>query len=86
MNGEESPTTEAIVGQPVVSVSPVVNCQLAEVSAGELLPVAEDHVPAPVEEDRVDGETFAQRMARLASDVPVGSMAWRSCILIFKKK
>ena len=82
--GEESPTSEAIVSQPVVCISPVVNCQLAEVSAGELLPVAEDHVPAPVEEDRIDGETFAERMARLG--IAIRSPAWRPLYIEFQQE
>ena len=84
VKGEESPTPEeAIVGQPVVCVSPAVS-QLAEASCGDLFPVAEEHVPAPVEEDRIDGETFAERMTRL--EVPVGSMAWRSLYIYYQEE
>ena len=86
-NGEESPTPlgdepEAINSQPVVCISPVVESQLVDASAGVLCPiVAEDSVPMPAEEPKVDGETFEQRMAR--HGVAETSLAWRALYLDF---
>ena len=89
VRGEESPTPlgdeiEAIVSHPVVCISPVVNCcQLAEASSGVLFPVvANDHVPAPAEEDKIDGETFSQRMTRFG--IATGTMVWRSLYIDFQ--
>lgn len=62
------------IGSVAVNVARMFQSRHFTDSVDVLASLVEDHVPAPNEEEHVDGETFAERLARFGT--APGSGAW----------